>query len=94
MAKFLDADGVSFLWSQLSLQDYPNNETLMAVINAIDNTKANKNDVDTKDSSLQQQINNIVKIPSVTASDNGKFLRVVSGKWSAATILNAEEVGF
>lgn len=45
MAKFLDADGVSFLWSQLSLQDYPNNETLVAVINAIDETKANKNDV-------------------------------------------------
>ena len=45
MAKFLDADGVSFLWSQLSLQDYPNNDTLIAVLNAIDETKANKNDV-------------------------------------------------
>lgn len=45
MAKFLDADGVSFLWSQLSLQDYPNNETLIAVLNAIDETKADKNNV-------------------------------------------------
>lgn len=40
--KFLDAEGVSTLWKQLSLQDYPNNETLMAVINAIDETKQDK----------------------------------------------------
>ena len=46
MAKFLDADGVSFLWSQLSLQDYPNNDTLIAVLNAIDETKADKKYVD------------------------------------------------
>ena len=45
MPKFLDEQGVSFLWSQLSLQDYPNNDTLVAVINAIDETKANKDDV-------------------------------------------------
>lgn len=40
--KFLDASGVAYLWSQLSLQDYPNNEVLAAVINAIDGTKADK----------------------------------------------------
>ena len=45
MSKFLDASGVSFLWSQLSMQDYPSNETLVAVINAIDETKANKDNV-------------------------------------------------
>ena len=45
MPKFLDEQGVSFLWSQLSLQDYPSNDTLVAVINAIDETKANKDDV-------------------------------------------------
>lgn len=43
MSHFLDAAGLSFLWKKLSLQDYPNNETLVAVINAIDQNKANKN---------------------------------------------------
>lgn len=43
MPSYLDASGVSYLWNQLSLQDYPNNETLIAILNAIDTTKANKN---------------------------------------------------
>lgn len=29
------------------------------------------------------------ELPAVTASDNGKFLRVVSGAWAAAKIANA-----
>ncbi len=33
-----------------------------------------------------------VYLPSVSASDNGKFLRVVNGAWVAESILNAEEV--
>lgn len=40
--KFLDRDGLKVLWKEVSLQDYPNNETLIAVINAIDETKADK----------------------------------------------------
>lgn len=43
--KFLDQDGVAFLWSKLSMQDYPNNDVLMAVIEAIDETKADKTDL-------------------------------------------------
>ena len=43
--KVLDATGVKALFDLLSLQDYPNNDVLMAVINAIDNTKADKNEV-------------------------------------------------
>lgn len=43
--KFLDREGVKYLWSQLSLEDYPNNETLIAILNAIDGTKADKNNV-------------------------------------------------
>ena len=46
--KFLDQSGVEYLWSQLSLEDYPNNETLIAVLNAIDETKADKIYVDAK----------------------------------------------
>ena len=35
------------------------------------------------------------ELPAVTATDNGKFLRVsTEGKWVAQTILNAEEVAF
>ena len=41
--RFLDQEGVKHLWSKISMEDYPNNETLMAVINAIDETKADKN---------------------------------------------------
>lgn len=32
--------------------------------------------------------------PSVTTSDNGKFLRVVDGAWVASTVPNAEEASF
>lgn len=42
MGNFLNAEGVKYLWSKINMQDYPNNETLMAVINAIDKTKADK----------------------------------------------------
>lgn len=40
--KFLDYEGVKHLWSKINMNDYPNNEVLMAVINAIDETKADK----------------------------------------------------
>lgn len=33
-------------------------------------------------------------IPAVSASDNGKFLRVVNGAWAAATVENANGVSF
>lgn len=49
MAKFLDENGVQHLWSKINMQDYPNNNTLMAVINAIDETKANKDEILTMD---------------------------------------------
>ena len=42
MNHFLDANGVSYLYRRLSLQDYPNNETLIAILNAIDETKLDK----------------------------------------------------
>lgn len=43
MPRFLDTDGITYLWNKISLQDYPNNQTLVAVINAIDANKADKN---------------------------------------------------
>lgn len=33
-------------------------------------------------------------VPSVTAADNGKFLRVVSGAWAASEISSANGVSF
>jgi hypothetical protein len=43
--KFLDQTGVQYLWSKLSLEDYPNNRDLITVINAIDETKADKDEL-------------------------------------------------
>lgn len=43
--KFLDYEGVKYLWSKISMEDYPNNETLMDVIEAIDETKADKSEL-------------------------------------------------
>ena len=43
--KFLDYEGVKYLWSKINMQDYPNNQTLINVINAIDETKADKSEL-------------------------------------------------
>ena len=34
MPKFLDDKGLQYLWSKIALEDYPNNETLVAILNA------------------------------------------------------------
>lgn len=36
----------------------------------------------------------IGELPSVTLSDNGKFLRVVNGAWAAAEVADANGEGF
>ena len=43
--KILDSVGLTYLWSKINMQDYPNNETLIAILNAIDDTKADKADL-------------------------------------------------
>jgi len=40
--KFLDQKGLEYLWSKINMQDYPNNDTLIAIINAIDEGKMDK----------------------------------------------------
>lgn len=37
---------------------------------------------------------NVNILPAVTASDNGKFLQVVSGEWAAVSVANANGVSF
>lgn len=64
--KFLDQNGVEYLWSQLSLEDYPNNETLIAILNAIDTTKADKTEIPT----LTSQLTNDSDFIGSTTLDN------------------------
>ena len=79
--KFLDQKGIEYLWSKISMEDYPNNETLIAILNAIDTTKADKETLN-------------ARIPAASASDNGKFLRVVNGVATWTKVPNAEEASF
>ena len=43
---------------------------------------------------VQTAISNVRQLPVVSASDNGKFLRVASGVWTAATVPSAETASF
>ena len=43
---------------------------------------------------VQTAISGVRQLPAVSASDNGKFLRVVSGAWTAATVQSAETASF
>ena len=56
--KFLDVEGVKVLWDQVNLKDYPNNETLIAVLNAIDETKADKSYVTEQTTELKNELLN------------------------------------
>lgn len=58
--KVLTAEGVKALFDLLSLQDYPSNDVLMAVINAIDETKADKAEVNKQvEAGIEAAISNI-----------------------------------
>lgn len=65
----------------LSRTDYTGEESCEVGFYYYDSTKWNE--VRPKD-----------ELPTVTEADNGKVLRVVDGVWAAATISNAEGVGF
>ena len=43
---------------------------------------------------VQTAISGVRQLPVVSASDNGKFLRVASGAWAAATVPSAETASF
>lgn len=43
---------------------------------------------------VQTAISGVRQLPVVSASDNGKFLRVASGAWTAATVPSAETASF
>lgn len=48
----------------------------------------------TKTANGQEWKDVVKELPAVTASDNGKFLRVVSGAWAAETVPSAGGVAF
>lgn len=74
--KFLDQAGVQYLWSQLSMEDYPNNETLIAVLNAIDQTKADKEEVDKQIAVMNDR---------VVATDDGELTNVLPDMFGGHT---------
>jgi hypothetical protein len=55
--KYLDYEGLQYLWSKISMEDYPNNETLIAILNAIDETKADREEIPSKTSQLENDSN-------------------------------------
>lgn len=42
---YLNYEGLKTLWNLISMDDYPNNDMLIAVLNAVDETKADKEDI-------------------------------------------------
>ena len=50
--------------------------------------------LDEYNSSISQAVTNIRQLPSVTASDNGKVLRVVNGAWAVVSLPSASGVNF
>ena len=53
--KVLTEEGLKVLWNQISLDDYPNNDLLIAVLDGIDATKADKTEVaDAKEEVLER----------------------------------------
>ena len=82
--KFLDQKGIEYLWSKINMQDYPNNDTLIAVINAIDEGKMDKT---TAIPLIEQAIAG--QVPVVKSVDEngkpveweaGKFIKTINGK--------------
>ena len=57
-------------------------------------TATELNYMDGVTSGVQAQLDAKMGSVTVSASDNGKFLRVVNGAWAAATVPNAEEASF
>lgn len=90
--KVLDHKGVQYLWKKIALEDYPNNETLVAVINAIDETKADKDAIVT-------QINDaIANYYTKTQIDTMEFITIedideICGVLPTKTVLNSAILG-
>ena len=54
-----------------------------------DTDSADIADINDNMDTLDTTIHALRQVPAVTSSDNGKFLRVVEGVWTAVTMSNA-----
>lgn len=57
-------------------------------------TAENLNNIQDSIIELQSTVASGDIVPLVNSNDNGKFLRVVDGKWAAVALVNAEEESF
>jgi hypothetical protein len=65
-----------------------------ALIAAHNTDTSAHNAIRTSIDEVSSRLDRVVTVPAVSASNNGQFLRVVNGQWTATTIANAEEVEF
>ena len=91
--KFLDQEGLKQLWAKINMQDYPNNDMLMAVINAIDETKADRNEIPSLSGLATEDYVN-ARIPAWSLSEECAILQVVNGIPTWVLFVDAEEVSF
>lgn len=65
-----------------------------ALIAAHNTDTSAHNAIRTSIDEVSSRLDRVVTVPAVSASNNGQFLRVVNGQWTATTIANAEEAEF
>lgn len=80
MAKYLDEKGLQYLWSKISLEDYPNNEMLIAIVNAInveiENLKTEVDDTKKSVSEGKTLVANALTAKNVETSSNATFQEI------------------
>ena len=72
--KFLDYEGIKTLWAKINMQDYPNNETLIGIISAIDETKADKVEVQSKLDEINNDIISEERINEICVFDKNDII--------------------
>lgn len=72
--KFLDYEGIKTLWAKINMQDYPNNETLIGIISAIDETKADKIEVQNKLDKIENDIISEERINEICVFDENDII--------------------
>ena len=72
--KFLDYEGIKTLWAKINMQDYPNNETLIGIISAIDETKADKIEVQNKLDKIENDIISQERINEICVFDENDII--------------------
>lgn len=72
--KFLDYEGIKTLWAKINMQDYPNNETLIGIISAIDETKADKVEVQSKLDEIKNDIISEERVNEICVFDENDII--------------------